>query len=148
MDAVNDAPNGDVVELEAELAADKDSANGDAVVVILLADKFAPNGDGLALDVELPVDGAAPKANEVDPNSDGELLATVVDEDEPNPKAGGAVGGAERGFAVEAKGDEDEEVLKENEIGEEEEAVVEAAELGFAIAKGEEPYKNSDDVED
>lgn len=93
------------------------------------------------------------------------MLATVVDEDEPNPKVGGAVAEAELGFAVDAKEDEEEEkeegeeVLKENELREEEEVVVEEAELGFAKGKGEgpngnpgdgaeDPTKNGDDVED
>lgn len=152
LDAVNDAPNCDVVVLDAELAADEATENGDGVVVIVLADKFAPNGEGLAPDLELPVDEAAPKADEADPNRDGELLGTVVDENEPNPKPGGAAAGAELGFAVDAKGDEEEEkeeVLKENEVGEGEEVVVEEAEVGFAKARGEDPNENPvDEAED
>lgn len=152
LDAVNDAPNCDVVVLDAELAADEDTENGDGVVVIVLADKFVPNGEGLAPDLELPVDEAAPKADEADPNRDGELLGTVVDENEPNPKLGGAAAGAELGFAVDAKGDEEEEkeeVLKENEVGEGEEVVVEEAEVGFAKGRGEDPNENPvDEAED
>ncbi|KAL9429938.1 hypothetical protein AB3S75_025344 [Citrus x aurantiifolia] len=147
----NNAPNCDVVVLDAELAADEDTENGDGVVVIVLADKFAPNGEGLAPDLEFPVDEPAPKADEADPNRDGELLGTVVDENEPNPKPGGAAAGAELGFAVDAKGDEEEEkeeVLKENEVGEGEEVVVEEAEVGFAKARGEDPNENCDGVED
>ncbi|KAK9202532.1 hypothetical protein WN944_017743 [Citrus x changshan-huyou] len=152
LDAVNDAPNCDVVVLDAELAADEDTENGGGVVVIVLADKFVPNGEGLAPDLELPVDEVAPNADEADPNRDGELLGTVVDENEPNPKPGGAAAGAELGFAVDAKGDEEEEkeeVLKENEVGEGEEVVVEEAEVGFAKARGEDPNENPvDEAED